>query len=565
MSSPSRLTQSKPSATRWRPIAIAVCAIGLAACGSSGGDGESDDESGGVDITSPVPPLESHAVIAWNDLGMHCVDGKDYSVFSILPPYNNLHAQVVRRDVMGNKLVTSGISLTYEAVADAAGSINTSSYRKTNFWSWAQQLFGASPANDVGLTGNPTPTRAPAAMTYSAAENGWQANGIPVTPYDDAGAKNFYPMVKVVARDAAGQVLASTSVVLPVSDEMSCKGCHASTSGDDAARPAAGWVNDAVDPEKDWKKNILRLHDDKVPGAIAIAGKQASYSHATLLASAEAGQPILCAACHQSNALGTPQVGRIPPLTTAVHARHANVIDPVTHAALEADTTRSACYQCHPGSVTKCLRGVMGNATDANGKPLIDCQSCHGPMSSVARSGRAGWLDEPTCQNCHDRAAAGGAFTRFTSVFASGTTPRATIDRLFATRDNVPTAGKSLYRASTGHGGLQCEACHGSTHAEYPSSHANDNVQSIALQGHVGTLRECGTCHATAPGNGVNGGPHGMHVIGRDWVSQHQHVGWSAACAVCHGSDARGTFLSQTATGQVVGCYSCHNGPRGGD
>nr|HQC73237.1 hypothetical protein [Candidatus Competibacteraceae bacterium] len=30
------------------------------------------------------------SVVAWNDLGMHCMDA-DYSVFSILPPYNNLH------------------------------------------------------------------------------------------------------------------------------------------------------------------------------------------------------------------------------------------------------------------------------------------------------------------------------------------------------------------------------------------------------------------------------------------------------------------------------------------
>jgi hypothetical protein len=69
-------------------------------------------------------------VVAWNDLGMHCVDGNDYSVFSILPPYNNVHAQVI--DASG-KLVKSGstVRLTYEAVADPAGSINRSSRSKT--------------------------------------------------------------------------------------------------------------------------------------------------------------------------------------------------------------------------------------------------------------------------------------------------------------------------------------------------------------------------------------------------------------------------------------------------
>jgi hypothetical protein len=537
-----------------------AAALALASCG---GGGESET-GGGVVAPDPVPPLGSVAVVAWNDLGMHCVDGKDYSVFSILPPYNNLHAQVVQRDAAANKLVTQGITLTYEAVADPTGSINTWSAGKTNFWDWLRQLFGVTPAPDVGLTGNRTPSTTPAPMNFNATDGWWEATGIPVTPYDDAGQKNFYPMVKVVARDGSGRELGSTKVVLPVSDEMSCKSCHASTSGSTAARPAAGWVNDA-DPEKDWKKNILRLHDEKFPAAIATAGLQASYPQSSLLASALAGQPALCAGCHASNALGTTPRAGIAPLTTAMHARHASVTLPGSATTLEADPTRNACYQCHPGSVTKCLRGVMGNAVDANGQPAIDCQSCHGPMSHVGSVGRDGWLDEPACQNCHDRSAPGAAFARYTSVFSSGATVRTTIDRLFATNADVPMVGKSLYRFSSGHGGLQCEACHGATHAEYPSSHDNDNLQSVALQGHTGTLRECGTCHTTAPTNGVNGGPHGMHVIGQAWVHQHQEVGWSAACATCHGADARGTFLSRTAAGVTIGCYNCHNGPRGGD
>ena len=60
--------------------------------------------------------------MAWNDLGMHCMDG-DYSVFSILPPFNNLHAQLV--DKTNNGIVTQGVTMTYEAMADADGSINS--------------------------------------------------------------------------------------------------------------------------------------------------------------------------------------------------------------------------------------------------------------------------------------------------------------------------------------------------------------------------------------------------------------------------------------------------------
>ena len=35
-----------------------------------------------------------YTVVGWNNLGMHCMDG-DYSVFSLLPPYNTIHAQLI--------------------------------------------------------------------------------------------------------------------------------------------------------------------------------------------------------------------------------------------------------------------------------------------------------------------------------------------------------------------------------------------------------------------------------------------------------------------------------------
>jgi hypothetical protein len=55
-----------------------------------------------------------------------------------------------------------------------------------------------------------------------------------------------------------------------------------------------------------------------------------------------------------------------------------------------------------------------------------------------------------------------------------------------------------LYRDSVGHGGMACEACHGSTHAEWPVANgkANDNVAAKQLQGHAGPIIECNTCHA---------------------------------------------------------------------
>jgi len=533
-----------------------------------------------ANITLPVTVTGSgakYSLLAWNDLGMHCMDGKDYSVFSILPPYNNLHAQLV--NAATGKAVTSGVTLSYEAVADPSGSINTSSVGKTNFWSWAKTLYGASPAADIGFSGNRTPSRTAQPMALEAA-NGWfEATALPITPYDDTGAKNYYPTVKVTARDASGKVLATTITVLPVSDEITCAACHSSLNGGVgnaallAARPAAGWVYDA-NRETDWKKNILRLHDEKQAGnAKYVAALAAKGMPAGLYKSALAGTPSLCAGCHASNALPGYGVAGVSALTSALHTNHGKVIDPATQLSLDSATNRSACYQCHPGSVTKCLRGAMGNAVDASGNATMGCQSCHGNMSKVGAPTRVGWLQQPNCQACHFD----GKRT-LSAVDAAGNLVKPA-DTRFATNPDKPAAGFSLFRFSKGHGGMQCESCHGSTHAEYPSSHVNDNLQSIALQGYAGTVSECTACHSTPPMT-ANGGPHGMHTIGANWVGRHGDLvgsGGTAACAYCHGSDYRGSPLSQVkvarsysvehgthsyTAGQAVGCYDCHNGPR---
>ncbi len=163
------------------------------------------------------------------------------------------------------------------------------------------------------------------------------------------------------------------------------------------------------------------------------------------------------------------------------------------------------------------------------------------------------------------------------------------MDPTFATTADTPAPGLSLYRFSVGHGGLQCEACHGSTHAEFPSSHRNDNLRNLQLQGHVGVMVECTACHATLPVT-VTGGPHGMHPVGQAWVNQHGGLfdgsGQTAQsqCQACHGTDYRGTILSraqgdrqfaggsdnftltvQLFRGAQIGCYTCHNGPGGQD
>ncbi len=80
-----------------------------------------------------VAPVQTHAatsaVLGWNNLGMHCMDS-DYSVFSILPPYNTIEAQLI----VGGKLITNGAgyTITYQAGADPTGSFNSTSAGKGN-------------------------------------------------------------------------------------------------------------------------------------------------------------------------------------------------------------------------------------------------------------------------------------------------------------------------------------------------------------------------------------------------------------------------------------------------
>jgi hypothetical protein len=538
-----------------------------------------------------APAATNYTVLGWNNLGMHCMDS-DYSVFSILPPYNTIHAQVVMT-INGNtaKLLTNGaLALSYEAMADADGSINRTSQGKTTFWSHVQPLFGVSLPTDTGL---PVPgpnswvmpgvSNVPQALAYETNQHWYAAYGIPIAPYDDAGRPNQYPMMRLRLKSGAA-TLDTTDIVLPVSDEMDCRMCHLSGSGPDAA-PAAGWVNDP-NPGRDYRLNVLRLHDESEMSNALFRSALATHGFSSngLLATARGGRPILCAACHLSEALPGSGITGLSPLTRAMHHRHAAVTDPRNGLALDAVANRVSCYTCHPGSATRCLRGAMGKAVAADGSMSMQCQSCHGGMAEVGSELRTGWLEEPNCQACHVGSATNtfGAI-RFATAFTTGGVMRVPADRRFATSADTPAPGLSLYRFSTGHGGLQCAACHGSTHAEFPSAVASDNVQNESAQGHAGTLVECTVCHGTQP-NTVSGGPHGMHPLGTTWIENHGDDARAGPgvtqCKACHGADYRGTVLSrshQTRTvstkfgsrtywrGYQIGCYNCHNGVNSSD
>jgi len=508
-----------------------------------------------------------YTLLAWSELGMHCMDGKDYSVFSVLPPYNVIHAQLLKRGEPPTAVI-SGVTLTYTARTDTRGSINTSSWNKTNFWTWVQAIFHANPPPDRGLTGNDVQSLAAHPMTYNSKLSVWEVTGIPTVPFDDAMASKPYPMATVTAKDRSGKVLATASVVLAVSDEMTCSQCHRSNT-DPFAKPNAGWENNS-DPAKDVKLNILKKHDDRwnIISHLPDLQKEGYFYQSTLYQTAKGGTPILCAACHSTNALGAKGVPGVNPLTSDMHSLHGPVVNLQTGTTLDNATTPFAsCYLCHPGKVTKCQRGPMNK---------VACFHCHGNLTKIGLLTRTGWLDEPACQMCHTNS------MRYPTTFDSNGNWRVTNDKTFATNPNKPITGKELYRFRSGHGGVYCSGCHGSQHAEYPTLQANDNVYSVAIQGYQGKLVECSSCHTAVP-TSLNKGPHTMHAIGQAWVNAHSSYaqnGGYTVCAYCHGPNYTGLFLSKIPTtrtftvedngqktfpaGHLVSCYDCHNGPQGG-
>jgi len=122
----------------------------LMACKSGGGD---SDDDGGINPPDPTPS-SSAIVLGFNDLGMHCMD-KEFSVFSILPPFNVLNAHVLIQDDDGypRLLDETEVELFYSAIGDPSGSINSYSTGKTDFWVYVDNLFGLNLEPGEGLTG----------------------------------------------------------------------------------------------------------------------------------------------------------------------------------------------------------------------------------------------------------------------------------------------------------------------------------------------------------------------------------------------------------------------------
>ena len=475
-------------------------------------------------IINPPPLSGSFQVFAYNDLGMHCYD-PDFSVFSILPLYNVLHAQVIQKGTTP-KIVGPTVTVTYTAMADGTGSINTTSIGKTNFWDYVFLLFGQTPSMDEGLMGATMPgsQNQPQPLPWAGGEtNGFEASGIPITTLDDALNINSYPLMTVQALDPANSnILSSLPVVLPVSNEMACNLCH--DTGNVAANLSGiNWSQNSA-PDIQFRENILTLHD---------------YKNSTNLSQS---QPVLCASCHYSPALDLTHTGPTgiqvtnPTLSRAIHGYHASKM---TTPAPGGNT----CYYCHPGEKTQCARGVMNTAG-------LTCLECHGTMTAVGQATRRSWTDMPMCQSCHT----GDALNNFDSqIVRRSTYTDSPNNATFIVANNKRFAEQSgtLYRNSVGHNGVACESCHGSPHAEWPSQETNDNLAALTIQGHDGMISECTACHESGLPLTLDG-PHGMHnVNSQTWVNGHEHFKTQQTCGSCHGAAGSGTIISKAAANRT--------------
>ena len=616
----------------------------------TGGAVSINSTSQNVPINTPVPELalagqDGYAVFAINDLGMHCGDF-DTRISSILPPFNVLHAQVIRKgaepDILGEE---NGISVVYSAASNTVdpvlggtspsgkpllSSLTAGKVYKTNFWDTAtgsnesialkayrpfyppgvldafapladqslpmpdvERLYlgdGMLAADQQNMPGINVPYVVNDAQHfeqyvgslpfflnfpfgYTASDVNWfEAAGIPIAAFDDAGRENPYPLYRVQAQDSGGSTLASVDTVVPISGEANCQACHASPidGGNGAAThmlqnvattlddPQLGDVPLEVSKEYAGDINILRLHDQK---------------HDTSL---ESSTPVVCQTCHYTPALDLAQVGPRGPendsspgnpsngrdqlknksMSNVMHSHHATVegvngelLFPAMPPPVDSDGNmrdpvladgilQETCYQCHPGRRTDCLRGAM-----ASGGML--CQDCHGDMQqvgddfsrnvNVANAGafelhddfytnpetpRVPWANEPGCGSCHT----GDAMDNMQSVAGTIDSPNDSIRLMqaFLVGDAKATPivpSNKRFAENT------------------VAANGNPMLYRVST-GHEGVL--CESCHGATHGVWPNADPNANDNVAA--IQLQGHAGMISECSTCHTGDLGNTL-----------------------
>ncbi len=448
----------------------------------------------------------SYVVFARNDLGMHCAC-PTFAGFLLLPPWNTVRVQVLKKDATVPTIVSSGITVSYSLAEESDTSLPIDPYF-SQWITYSPKLFpGFQPIVNgkiqglagYGIAGN---------MNYNSTTLAYEAVGIPAYPVttgvtakdvmvDPLGGPNRDPFLtaNITVKDSAGATIGTTSCVVPVAFGGCCS-CHLDLAA------ANGYPRTPA-------------------GSFALLGKlhgqnasKIDFNYLDPTGDGTAG-PIRCSWCHWDPAMGesaAPGLAAVWPnyvimpgatftrtdvkvsqysFSDVLHRFH--VQDPLVLSTYDPNIATD-CYKCHPGNGVNCYRSTHIAKTAPNS---MWCTDCHGNLNQRVAAGQLTqpWKEStlPTCF-----APASG----ITSVFTCHATS--------AVKDNFTWtsafAGYFINARAGMRSKILCESCHGSAHAEAPSAQSLDNVENAALQGNAAytfpagvdktyAIGVCNVCH----------------------------------------------------------------------
>lgn len=279
--------------------------------------------------------------------------------------------------------------------------------------------------------------------------NWHEAAGIPMSPFDDSGRQNPFPLVRVEASEGGG-VVATSDAVLPVSSETSCSNCHSSLVDMPDARStlpaesllAAGLpvVSKTMDPqfaegsipvaaslEYASDINILRLHDLKHGGSYvepvddgaggvvhqpsACDPQQGEYGSSSCLANRALVQlqPVVCQSCHYTPALDLAQVGPVagPPGSDA-NGRNQLAHETNSRVMHNHHGSFTELFPAIPAPVQNPITGAIANQDTRLEALENNCYQCHPGKETQCLRG-AMYNGGMLCSDCHGSMAQIGA------------------------------------------------------------------------------------------------------------------------------------------------------------
>jgi len=413
-----------------------------------------------------TPATAQYVLLAWNEYGMHTISDSDAS-FTFNPPGNTIHAMLIKRGAIP-QVISDGIDIHYTV---EPGSANPTD--QVAFWKHAASLIDREVAPNTGVTGNGLSGLMRAGTdgrTYSVTD-------IPLAPYQEGGGYMPYPLITLTAVERASSVmLATASMVAPVSTEWGCRNCH-----------GGRWRKGTAGISPETASNILTAHD--------------RYTRTNLAKQAKAGRPLRCQLCHPDPRNNEQPNPKGLSLSAAVHGFHAPMLQ-----GRGAD----ACLFCHqdaaPHGATRFFRGLHNELG-------LDCTTCHGTIEDhalglllagkaagnkaaakrIARlepkgvrtlgelKPRQAWINQPDCLGCHVDFQPPGNSTAFNQW--------------------TPSAA-ALFRQRADNLGIPCAACHNSAHAIYPTTNPydaeRDNILPRMYQDNpypLGANKNCALCH----------------------------------------------------------------------